>query len=99
MTFELDLDDSMGLVLLGLFASHTRVADEVEIVRLGLLLINAKALAVLPYVAFLARHAVGAIVDLAIHAADAVENPVFFFLLQLFQSLLVLLNLGLPLPL
>lgn len=45
-----------------LFAAFAIPADKVEVLALGLILFDPKALAVLPYIAILARNAMGAIV-------------------------------------
>jgi hypothetical protein len=93
---DFDFDDARSLFFHRLFVLATRSADEVEVVLFGLLLLDIQTFAVLPDVAPLAGHAMGAVVDLAVKPTDAVENPVVLFLFNLFQSLLGLLDLDQP---
>jgi hypothetical protein len=70
----------------------------VEIFPVGRCLTNTHAFAVLPDVALVACNAVGAIVDLSVGTADAIEYPVFF-LGKLLQCLLLPLDLCLEMTL
>jgi hypothetical protein len=76
------------------------MADEHEVVPLGLLRSEAMAFAMLPYIALLAGHRMGSVVQiLAVHATfGAVEVPFAVIVLVLFQISLELLSLCLHLP-
>jgi len=95
MAIDLELDRSRARVARSILALATGAADEVEVVLVSLLLLNAQAFAVLPGVAPLARHAVCAIVDLAVDPTDTIEHPVVFLFLELLESLLGPFDLGL----
>jgi hypothetical protein len=68
-------------------------ADEVEVVAFSGFLADTHAVTVLPDIALLAGDAMRPIVNLPVRAADAVKNPVFFFLSKLFESQLLALYL------
>jgi hypothetical protein len=76
------------------------MADENKVVPLGLLRSEAMAFAMLPYIALLTSHRVGAVVQiLAVHATfGAVEVPFAVIVLVVFQIPLELLTLCLHLP-
>jgi hypothetical protein len=83
----------MSLCSFGVFRTALACfTDEMEIISFSIFLAYTDAFAVLPDIAFLARNAMRPIIDLAICAANAVENPVFL-LSQLFKSLLLSLYL------
>jgi hypothetical protein len=76
----------------------TNGANEVKIFSVSLSLTHANAFAMLPDVAFIACNAMGAIVDLSIGAADAIEYPILLFS-KLLQNLLLSLDLCLEMTL
>jgi hypothetical protein len=71
-----------------------RITDEVEVLLFGFCLLDSQTFAVLPDVALFACHTMGAVIDLAVDTTDTVKYPVVLFFLELLQSLLVLLDLG-----
>jgi hypothetical protein len=76
------------------------MADEHEVVPLGLLRSEAMAFAMLPHVALFASHRVGSVVQiLAMHATlGTVEIPFAVVVLVFFKIFLELLTLCLHLP-
>jgi hypothetical protein len=93
-SINLNFDDPSGRINGSLLPPTTRTADEVEIVFIRLLFVDAKAFAMLPDIAPLAGHAVCSVIHLAMDAANTIENPVILLFFELLQSLFVPLNLG-----
>jgi hypothetical protein len=99
MAVQLDLDRSRVRIVGCLLASATGAANEMKILLLRFVFVNAQAFAMLPGIAPLASHAVCSIVHLAVSPTDAIEYPVVLLLLELLESLLVPFDFGQPAPL
>jgi hypothetical protein len=96
MSVQLDLDCARLMIVGCVLTPATGAADEVKILLVRFVFVNAQTFAVLPGIAPLASHAVCPIVHLAVSPADTIENPVVLLLLELLESLLVPFDLGEP---